>query len=61
MAVKFVDLLDALTWAHDGINFVRANGIMGGTRTLPPTFSPMGIYSRQEGIVTFDRIRIASS
>ena len=56
----FVDLGTASVWAVDGINFVRANGIMGGTSTDPsrPTFSPKGTYTRQESIVTFDRIKL---
>jgi hypothetical protein len=52
----FVDLDIAAPWARDGINFVRANGIMGGTSTTTPTFSPRGTFTRQESIVTFDRI-----
>jgi hypothetical protein len=52
----FVDLNTADTWAHAGINFVRAHNIMGGVSTATPTFSPKGTYSRQESIVTFDRI-----
>ena len=55
-ASDFVDMGAADSWAHDGINFVRANGIMGGTSTTTPTFSPKGTYTRQESIVTFDRI-----
>ena len=53
----FVDLDTADSWARDGINFVRANGIMGGTSSATPTFSPKDTYTRQESIVTFDRIR----
>jgi len=56
-ASDFVDINMADTWAHDGINFVCAKGIMGGTSTTSPTFSPKGTYTRQESIVTFDRIR----
>jgi len=55
-ASDFVDMGEAESWAQDGINFVRANGIMGGTNTTTPTFSPKGTYTRQESVVTFDRI-----
>lgn len=56
---NFVDLNDADSWALTGINFVRANGIMGGASTDPskPTFNPNGTYTRQESIVTFDNIK----
>lgn len=55
----FVDLNVADTWARAGINFVRANGIMGGTSTDPlkPMFSPKLTYTRQESIVTFNNIK----
>jgi len=52
----FVDLKTAADWAYDGINYVYANGIMRGTSTAAPTFNPKGTYTRQESIVTFDRI-----
>jgi hypothetical protein len=53
----FMDLNTAAVWARDGINFVRANGIMGGVSSTTPTFNPKGTYTRQESIVTFDRIQ----
>ena len=53
---NFVDMDSADSWAHDGINFVSANGIMNGTSATIPTFSPRGIFTRQESIVTFVRI-----
>lgn len=55
----FTDLNDADSWARTGINFVRANRIMGGTSTDPlkPTFNPKGVYTRQESIVTFNNIK----
>lgn len=55
----FVDLNDADSWARAGINFVRANGIMGGNSTDPtkPKFSPKLTYTRQESIVTFNNIK----
>jgi hypothetical protein len=52
----FIDLNTAESWARDGINFCRANGIMGGTSTTTPTFSPNDTYTRQQGIMTFDNI-----
>ena len=52
----FTDLSTAGSWAHPGINFVRANGIMSGTSTTPPTFSPLGTYTREQAIVTFYNI-----
>ena len=52
----FVDMDKADSWAHQGINFVRANGIMNGTSVEPPIFSPKSTYTRQQSIITFDRI-----
>ena len=52
----FVDLDAAESWARNGISFVRAKGIMGGTSASIPTFNPRGTYTRQESIVTFSRI-----
>jgi hypothetical protein len=52
----FTDMSEASVWAYDGINFVRANGIMNGTSATMMTFSPKGLYTRQESIVSFDRI-----
>jgi WD40 repeat protein len=52
----FSDLASASPWAVDGINFVRANGIMSGTSTAGSVFTPKTTYTRQESIVTFDRI-----
>lgn len=51
----FADISTASAWAVDGINFVRSNGIMNGTGNN--VFSPKGTYTRQESIVTFDRIK----
>ncbi|MDR1245798.1 MAG: S-layer homology domain-containing protein [Clostridiales Family XIII bacterium] len=53
----FTDLGSASSWAVDGINFVRANGIMSGTSTAGSVFTPKTTYTRQESIVTFDRIK----
>ena len=50
----FADISVASAWAKDGINFCRANGIMGGTGNS--NFSPKNLYTRQESIVTFNRI-----
>ena len=52
----YADMNDAAIWALDGINFVRANGIMTGTRSEPPTFTPLSNFTRQESIITFGRI-----
>jgi hypothetical protein len=57
-ASDFTDLSDASVWALTGINFVRANGIMQGTDPTTPTFSPKETFTRQESLVTFDRIQI---
>ena len=56
-ASDFVDLNTAETWARDGINYCRKYGIMGGTSTATPTFSPNDNYTRQQGIMTFDNIK----
>ena len=53
-ASDFVDLNTAETWAVDGINFCRANGIMQGTGDS--IFSPTATYQRQQGIMTFNNI-----
>ena len=53
---NFTDLNVASSWAVDGINFVRANGIMQGTVTDPPTFSPKTNYTREQSIITFNNI-----
>jgi hypothetical protein len=52
----FTDMSEASAWAYDGINLVRANGIMNGTSATMMTFSPRGLYTRQESIVSFNRI-----
>ena len=57
-ASDFQDINEADNWAHDGINYVRANGIMDGTSTTTPTFNPKGTYTRQESIVTLYRINL---
>lgn len=53
----FTDLGAAARWAVDGINFCKANGIMSGTGTTSPKFSPASPYTRQESILTFDNIK----
>jgi len=55
-AFEFADLSAADSWAYDGINFVGAHNIMGGVSTTTPIFDPRGTFTRQESIVTFDRI-----
>jgi len=52
----FVDMNDAASWAHEGINFVYAKGIMNGTSATTPTFNPKGTFTRQESIVTLNRM-----
>jgi len=50
----FVDLGSAASWAVNGINFVRANGIMQGTGN--DNFSPSAPYTREQSIITFNNI-----
>jgi len=50
----FADMNNAASWAHTGIDFVRANGIMQGTGGN--NFTPNTTYSIQESIVTFNNI-----
>jgi len=57
-ASDFTDINEADAWARDAINFVRAKGIMGGTSTTAQVFSPKDAFTRQESIVTFNRIWI---
>jgi len=52
----FVDLDTAEVWARNGINYVRARGIMSGTSTDVPVFSPRDPYTRQQSIITFSNI-----
>ena len=51
----FADLGNASDWAIDGINFVRANGIMQGTGSN--NFSPLEYYTREQSIITLNNIR----
>jgi len=53
---KFADLNTAASWAVNGINFVRANGIMSGTGNN--LFSPKTIYTREQSIFTFNNINL---
>jgi GH35 family endo-1,4-beta-xylanase len=54
----FTDMLLASDWAVDGINFVRANGIMSGISTNPPPrFDPQAPFTREQSIVTFNNIK----
>lgn len=52
----FEDMGDASDWAVEGINFCYASGVMNGTNASPLLFSPKSMYTRQESIVTLDRI-----
>ena len=54
----FADLNTAADWARDGINFVRANGIMQGTGDN--FFSPKETFTKEQSIVTFDNITQAA-
>gem|GEM_PF-737182 len=53
----YTDINSAADYAVDGINFVRANGIMGSTNTNPLTFSPKISYTREQSIITFSNIK----
>jgi len=53
-APGFADMGRAARWAVDGINFVRANGIMQGTGNN--YFSPGAPFTREQSIVTFNNI-----
>ena len=53
-AADFGDMSAAASWAHPGISFVRANGIMSGSGG---NFNPTGLYTRQESITTFNNIK----
>ncbi|MCL2004178.1 MAG: S-layer homology domain-containing protein [Oscillospiraceae bacterium] len=54
----FTDLDTASNWARNGINFVRANGIMSGTSTTEAIFTPSQDFNRQQSIVTFNNIKV---
>jgi hypothetical protein len=51
---NFADMNQAASWAHPGINFVHANGIMSGDGT---NFLPAQTYSREQSILTFNNIK----
>ena len=53
---SFGDLNTASDWAINGINFVRANGIMQGVGDNK--FSPKSTYTIQESIITFNNINL---
>ena len=57
----FADIGDASGWAVDGMNFCFANGIMQGTSASPLMFSPKAAFTREQSILTFDRIGEYSS
>ena len=54
-ASGFADMGSVASWAVAGVNFCSASGVMNGTSGN--NFSPKGTYTRQEAIVTFDRIK----
>ena len=50
----FADASDISDWAIDGVNYCKANNIMQGVDDN--NFDPQGTYTREQSIVTFDRI-----
>jgi hypothetical protein len=50
----YTDIGEASAWAVDAINWANANGVMNGTGNNK--FTPKTAFTRQESIVTFDRI-----
>jgi len=52
---EFADMSSASNWAVDGINFVKAAGIMQGTGNN--NFSPAATYTREQSIITFNNIK----
>jgi len=52
----FADIGNAADWAIDAIDFCFANEIMRGTGNN--MFSPKATYTREQSIVTFDRISL---
>jgi hypothetical protein len=53
---SFADMNTVSSWAMNGVTFVRANGIMHGTGNN--NFTPKGMYTREQSIVTFSNIRL---
>lgn len=53
----FEDIDKASNWAVDGINFVKNEGIMGGTSTAPLLYSPKKTYTKEQSIITFSNIK----
>jgi hypothetical protein len=51
---SFADMNQTASWAHPGINFVHANGIMSGDGT---NFLPAQTYSREQSILTFNNVQ----
>ena len=54
----FVDIDMAGDWAVDSINFCRNAKIMNGTSEEPLTFSPKGLFTREQSIMTFFNIDV---
>jgi len=50
----FADIDDVSPWCVDGVNFVKANGIMQGDNNQ---FNPKGEYTREQSILTFNNIK----
>jgi hypothetical protein len=57
VTADFTDINTASSWAVDGINYVRNAGIMQGTSTNPPQFSPKPTYTREQSILTLNNIK----
>jgi hypothetical protein len=53
----FSDAGSVSSWAVNGVNYCFAKGIMNGTSTNPPLFSPKTAYTREQSIVTFNNIK----
>jgi hypothetical protein len=57
MSLPFHDIDTAADWAHHGIGFVQEHGIMSGTGGNK--FDPKALFTREQGIVTFNNIKYA--
>lgn len=53
---EYSDIGKAASWSVDGINFCSAYGIMTGTGSAIHVFSPKGKYTREQSIVTMEKI-----
>ena len=53
----FEDILSAAEWARESIDYVGQTEIMSGVSTAGKIFDPASPFSRQESIVTFNKMR----